>query len=366
MLPALEKFNNSSRLIKNTIYTTLAGFAFLVFTVFIIPAALKAAAENQIPKITGCKASIAGISFNPATLSLEVKGFSITEPDSDNLFLSFDSLHIDAEIVSLFKGGVVVKEISLAKPYIRLVRKEGNTYTISNLLTGKKEESLKTAKKPFLFSFSNLQITDGTIEFDDLPKKAKHRITELSLTVPLISNFTCFVDGYVVPRLFAKVNGKPFELAAKTKPFSQSLETQGELNLKDINLTEYLCYVPWPLNFKMPSGYLSTKILLSYVQHSKEKPRIIVQGDLSLSALEITSSDNSPVLLLPSFFAKGLSCTISSREVTIQDIFATGGTLNLARLKDGRINLQELIGKESGDEKMPPSASEPAAEPSWA
>ncbi len=48
--------------------------------------------------------------------------------------MSFDSLVVNAEWISLFKRAPVVREVRLHRPSVRIVRFEDNTYNFSDLM----------------------------------------------------------------------------------------------------------------------------------------------------------------------------------------------------------------------------------------
>jgi len=87
---------------------------------------------------------------------------------------------------------------------VNLARTGDNTFNFSDLL--QKEKAPKAsdqtapeteeASRPLLFSVSNIAISGGTIDFSDEPKKTFHRIEELALTLPFVSNFSRFTTAW--------------------------------------------------------------------------------------------------------------------------------------------------------------------------
>jgi uncharacterized protein involved in outer membrane biogenesis len=294
------------RLFKYLIFITAAVLILALFFAFGLPPILENVLESQILKNFNRQASVESVSFNPFKLRLTVVNLSIRKQKSDALFVSFDKLQVNAEIVSIFKGGIALSEVNLIKPSVHILRTKTNEYNFSDLLSGTEKKSKTKPAKPVLFSIANIQVTDGTIEFDDLPQKTIHKITNLELKLPLISNFKHQVDIFVQPMFSASINGKLFNLKGKSKPFADSLETSAEINIIDLNLAQYLPYVPQKLNFKMPSGQLNTSLILSYIQKPKKASAVSIKGRLVLKDLEILSNDEKPILKLPSFAVSGI------------------------------------------------------------
>ncbi len=354
------------RPVKYLVYITAAVIVFAVFFAFGLPAILRAVLASQLSKNLHRPATVQAVSFNPFKLCLTVQGLAIREPDNSTGFVSFDLLRVNAEIASVFEGGIDLSEVTLVNPSVRIVRTEANSYNFSDLLAGEEKKPDAQPSKPVLFSVANIRITGGSVEFDDRPKKASHRVTSLDLGLPLVSNFKHQVDVFVQPSFSATINGKPFKMTGQTKPFADSLETSADINITDLSLAKYLPYVPATLNFKMPSGRLSTRLVINYIQSAKKTAEVKVQGKLGLAELEIVSLDDKPILKLPSLTVSGIDSTINRREVGIDEIAVEGLSVALAREKDGSISLQKLVGTDNQTGGKPaPAQQEPAAAPAW-
>ena len=68
--------------------------------------------------------TIKTVKINPFMLSLRIQGFAIREPRSTKPFVSFDELYLNFQSMSIFKRGIIIKEIRLEKTYLNLVRDE--------------------------------------------------------------------------------------------------------------------------------------------------------------------------------------------------------------------------------------------------
>ena len=303
----------------------------IVFFAFGLPPILENVLESQILKNLNRHASVESVSFNPFKLQLTVENLSIREQKSDALFVSIEKLRINAEIISLFKGGIALSEVNLVKPYVHLLRKTTNIYNFSDLIPETEAKPETKPAKPVLFSIANISITGGTFKFDDFPKKTIHNITDLELKLPLLSNFKHQVDIFVQPMFSASINGKAFKLEGKSKPFADSLETNIEINITDLNLAQYLPYVPQKLNFKMPSGQINTRLIVNYIQKSGKTSEVNILGSLALNNLEIVSNDKKPILSLPAFAVSGINCKLSDHDIIIDNITIEGMKLDLVR-----------------------------------
>src|SRR4030042_3976504 len=96
--------------------------------------------------------------------------------------------------------------------------------------------------KPLRYSFNNIQVDGGSIDFDDGPKKTHHAVRGIRVGVPFISNLRYYVNRYVAPAFAAVVNGKEVSLKGRSKTFSESLETTFDINIADLDIPHYLEY----------------------------------------------------------------------------------------------------------------------------
>jgi len=323
---------------------------------FILPSVIKSIAVQKFSAALHRPVSVEKISINPYKLSVTIKGFKINEPvASQNPFVAFDEFYANMYgISSLFQRKLILEEVKLTKPYINIVRREGNTYNFSDLLP-KGDKKPAEESKPFYFSINNIEIIDGAVDFQDTPKKISHSVRKMNVAIPAISNMEHQVETYVEPRFAADINGRPFELKGKTKPFHDTRETVFDLNVSDVDIPFYLQYVPVKMNFNLKSARLDTKLKLNFVMQKSKDPAIKIAGDLALKKVVLESLQKENILRLPS-----LNCTIAEAlplksNIHLARVSARDIELDVRRNKAGEINLLKLVEtpKEEKKEKKP-------------
>ena len=211
-------------------------------------------------------------------------------------FLSFDELFANIQAISIFKRAIVVSEIKLTKPYLKVIRDEDGSYNFNDLMeeaTAEKGPPPAKKSQPLQFSINNINIFNGSIDFLDAPKEVFHEITDMNLAVPFISNIRYHVEKtYVQPRFSALVNGDSFTIEGKTKPFADSLETEFDINIHDLDLADYLGYVPAHKKFKLLSGALDLTGKLSYVLHEDKGPDLVLTGKMTLRDIDLADESS--------------------------------------------------------------------------
>jgi flagellar motor protein MotB len=321
------------------------GIAALVFLAlfsvtgfFILPPYIKHLAMEKLSEQLGRRVSIDSVSLNPYTLAATIRGFEIKEIDGSTTFVSLPRLLISLKVKSIFKGGPVMSEVKLEKPYIHLVRTEANAYNFSDLVSklGAAQEAAIQEKrgKPLFFSLSNIQLADGHIEFDDRPAATKHEITQINLAVPFISNFPSYVESF----------GTPINIRGSTKVFSDSRETSFDLSLKNIDIPYYLAYAPTQLNVKVPTGRLDVAMKVAYRHYTDRSPLFTLTGELRVRDLSVVIKKvRGEFIKVPLLSIKDISFDIETNKVEIGAITTEKGSLAISRSADRRMNFATLM-----------------------
>lgn len=197
--------------LKPRLKKILIGVAifFVVFTLvgfFVIPPVLKSILIKKLSENLHREVAITQIKVNPYALSLTVRGFQVKDRGSSETFLSFDELFVNLQSLSVLKFALVLKEIRLTNPYVKINRLSDMTFNFSDLIEKKTEAPPAEKGKPLRFSLNNIQLINGSIDFWDGPKQTKHSVNELNIGVPFISNIPSQIDIFVQPAFSAKIN----------------------------------------------------------------------------------------------------------------------------------------------------------------
>jgi len=226
-----QKLKSTPILIKLGKWTAVAVVIYTFAGFLLLPPVIKSIMSKKLSKQLDREVVIRDINLNPFALSINVKDFVIKGRDKPETFFSFSELYTNLQIVSIFKKGLILKEIRVVDPYINIIRGKDELYNFSDLLNEDKAEPASESG-PLRYSLNNIQILNGSIDFKDSPKDTMHKTRNIVLAVPMISNLPYHMDTHVQPVFKATVNGAPFHLEGRTKPFSDSFETVLELDIK--------------------------------------------------------------------------------------------------------------------------------------
>ena len=155
----------------------------------VAPYLLRGVLADQLTAKLHRQVTIEQIRINPYAMTATMRGFLIKERGGTAAAVSFDELYLNVEVMSLFRLGLVLKELRLVKPYINLVRQDDFKYNFQDLI----DEFTSGPSGPTpRFALNNIQIIDGKIDFDDRPEQTKHSITAIRLGVPFVSSLQSY------------------------------------------------------------------------------------------------------------------------------------------------------------------------------
>lgn len=322
---------------------------------FIAPPIAKSVMVEKLSQALQRPVSIQGVKINPYLLTATVRGFEIREPSGSEKFASFDEIYVNIDSFSVFKRALILKEIKLTGPYVRIIRNSDATYNFSDLLVKPAEPEKDPQKKasPFHFSLNNIRIEGGSLDVWDGPKKTSHTVRDIMISIPFIANMDYMADQYTQPVLSANINGNPYLLQGKTKPFHESLETVLDIDIKDFNLPYYLAYAPFDLNFKLLSGTVDTKLQLSYLQSRDKKPSLSIKGDIALKQLAVDDKKGLPIMRIPSLNIAIINIEPLVPLVQLGKVALASPEVNIRRGKQGDINLLSLLPADKQEKRKP-------------
>lgn len=307
---------------------------------FVLPGIVKSQAERILSEQLKRTTTIEKIDIHPYSLEASIHGFKMMEPDGTAVFAAFDELYVNLQAQSLFRGGAVVQELRLAKPYVHLVHTEGSRYNISDIL--ELIASQPPSDKPTLFSVNNIRLEDGSIQFEDLPEHATHSVDKLSIGVPFVSNLPASVEIFVQPALSALVNGAPLKLEGRVRPFADTRVANINLDVDDVDLTRYVAYIPFEPRFKLPSGKLDVHLEASFAQPHEQPPTLTIKGTTRLKALELTELDDKPLIKIPQLDVELADSDVLAQKIALARVALQSPEIAITHARDGSLNLAKL------------------------
>ena len=346
--------------VKKPLIWSAAIFAVLmIFAFFGLPPLIKSLLIKRLSATLHRDVSIQTVTLNPFTLSLTVRGVLVKDRGTPDTFASFDELFVNLEGLSVLRSALIVKEIRVTRPFIRIARHQDNTYNFSDLFE-KSGPQKGEAGQPLKFSINNIRIIGGGIDLWDESKQKKHTVRDANIALPFISNFPHHIETYVQPTFSATINDTRYSLEGKTKPFAASHETTFDITINNFDIAYYFPYVPLETDFTIPSGHMDARAQVSFVQHADGKRALTLKGDLAITQISLNDAQNRAFLKLPLLNISLTSAEPFSRLFHFSSVSLQSPELHIRRDRAGAFNIASLFPGKQEVEKGPEVGSDVA------
>jgi hypothetical protein len=337
----------------------LAGI-FLLFGLlgfFAAPPLLKSVLQKQLSQQLHRDVSIESIAINPYALSARVSGLSIKAENGKEV-AGFDELLVDLSSTSIFRLAAVVDEVRLQGLRIAVSRVAEGRYDISDLL----DEWMKPKDEPNSgtprFSVNNIQLNNGKIVFDDQPKGKVHTIDAINLALPFVSSLPYQVEILVKPSFSATINGSPLVLNGDSRPFSETRESQFNLDLDRFDLAALQPYLPDALPFLLKSGTLDSELKAMFKESSDKVSSISLVGAVHLSGLALSEREGQPLVGWKRLDVELDNVDPINGKVAVKRVGLDGLDVALAVNRLGEFNVMRIA-----DKLAAPAAAAPDPKP---
>lgn len=191
---------------------------------------------------------------NLFTGSVGIYGFRALEEDDITPFMSFNSLKVNIDVISLLAKKVKLRYIKLDGPVIN-VTQDGMIFNFSDIIEFYRPEHPDTTPSKWLVDLRRIALTQGNICYADLQMNSSLCMKDINVEIPRL----CFGRGNsdAAMRLLFENGG---ELDVKMAYGMDQTDFVIYMNLKDFNVDPVEPYLRQWVNFKDVAGKLSADL----------------------------------------------------------------------------------------------------------
>jgi hypothetical protein len=354
-----------------TAATLIAAYAAAGF--WLVPRILRSQAENFASETYGRRIQIGEIRFNPFTFELEVDRFSFPDADGERL-ASFEHLLVNLELSSLWRVGASFKEISIEKPYLRPVIREGGEFNFADLVKPFPEsagDSEESAKPPRLF-VDLFRLTEGQVDFVDRTLATPYSTSFKPLGFELRDFSTTERTDNAYDLHAQGAHGASFDWGGN---FTLApLASKGRFRFAGFVLGGHWDYVRDTVGFDVTSGTLG---LDGEYDFSAGKAGVAFTAsvrELGIDELGIRRiGEETDTARFTKLTVSDASLDLAANKVDIRKVLVAGGSVQAWRDAEGNINLAQFTepapgaanaaGAPASADAPSPTAPEPVAAP---
>jgi hypothetical protein len=320
---------------------TVAGF-------WAVPHFLRSGLTDFVNTHYHRKVALGDIRFNPYNFTLDVADFSLPDSDGEPM-LAFGRLHVDLEIVSLWRLGPSFREIVLERPLVRTVVRHDGSLNLADLGKGfppspAKEPSSKPSEPMRLF-IDRFAVIAGGGTFEDLSHATPFHAEFKPIAFEL-RNFSTRAKSNTG-------NGNEYSLTAASPEgerldwngtfLLEPLSSHGTFAVTDLHASTIWSYLQQPLPLEIPAGTIAVKGEYNF-DIAGDAPAIKVNvHDTTVSDLRLRPRQGTmDYVVLGKLEVQETQVDLTRRAVEIGKISLTGGEVNAWLSAQGQLNLLEL------------------------
>jgi uncharacterized protein involved in outer membrane biogenesis len=323
----------------------LAGLLLLWLVTWLgMPPLLKWQLQKQASAALGRAVTVERVDVRPWSLELAIEGLRVANAAGDAEQFSLGRFYADVELQSLIRLAPVAHAVALERPRLNVRHLGDGRYDVDDVLLRLSPKADAPPSDPAHFALFNITLSGGELVFVDDSVGATHRLSELDIGVPFLSNLPSRHDIVTEPRLAFVLNGSAFDSRASTTPFAQTRETDASVDIPALDLAPYLPYWPaqWPV--RPEAGVLQLALKLTFEQ--QDTPRLSLSGRAALSGVRVVervgASESAALLAWDSLDVTLNRVEPLARRVDLAAIELRAPSVAISRDATGRLNLQRV------------------------
>ena len=325
-------------------------FLYILSGFFLLPYIAKKEIVKNLDEILITKTKIEKIYFNPLTLNLELKGFSLID-EKDQEVVGLKTLFIDFRALkSIEKKHFHIKNILLEGIYLNIIEEEKGVFNLASLLkpTKTKEEETNQKEKTKLIDFlvSKIVLKDTNIDFTSFTDKKKYNLHLKDINYT-IYDFGTFKNSLSSNNLQFKLNENTdvkISGGLKIEPFI----AYGKITISNLKIKELLDFDKSLFNFEL-NPEANINLALNYNIDTTNDFNLFLNSEIfEINNLKLNQNQKE-IARLNKLDLKYFSFDLNNQELEFKDLNIKDLYANMI-LDKGGVNFANLL-KEQIDEK---------------
>ena len=284
---------------------------------WVVPPLLKPKLEEQLSSLLGRKVTIDMIKLNPLVLSATTSNLTIYENEGEP-FAGFQELFVDAQLSSIVKWALTVRQIRIKEPFGVLKLLPDNKLNIDDILaklSERKSEPKQDAGLPRAV-IEKLEFIDGRATIEDLTGKEPIRevVSPIAFTLENLSTLKGRQGEY---RFVGKgPGGGRYEVTGQVTV--NPVRIQGSYAETGAKISHYWEHFKDLLSFQIIKGTASATGDYTIEITDGQLNARLENGTYELNDLKLVEKGKEEVLIaLPTLSLKGMGADLRAREIKV-------------------------------------------------
>lgn len=333
-------------LFKTAVAAAVVAGAYAAAGYWGVPQGVRWGLETYLKPALGAKSvTVESVTFDPWNWTLEVRGVSALSAKNKSL-LSLRRFYTDVSGESVTKLAPVVSAL-----YVEGLK--ASITTGSKKVESAKKEASQTSASDSLalpaFSIADIRVTDSAVTLTNSKASVSCAVTDVNLTLPLVSTLAAGTLAPVTPALSLKIDGRPVKASGTADIKSAALK----ISATDIDAAKLVRAADLALPVRIDKLSVSADTDITF-KMAGSTPQVTAKGTVAAKSVDVRDEAGRNFVKLAS-----ASVTVGHFDLAKQSVSVTN-----AEVHSPDITLRLAPAKNSGTKNAPVEKS-PETSSAW-
>lgn len=329
-----------------------------------VPEGVRWGAENYLKPALGARdVTIGNVTFNPWTWELEVTGVVATSQQGRTL-LALNRLYTDVSSESVTKAAPVITHLSVEglKANVTTGTKKTAALSSASPASGKTSDTSDTSASSGLpaFSVADIHVKDSAVTLTNAAAGATVAVTDINLTLPLVSTLNAGTMAPVTPEISLKIDGKPF----KAKGTATTDSARLHVSVANLDAAKLVKAAGVALPVQVVKATVSTDADIDFVMKNGT-PEVLVKGTVAAGPADIRETNGQALATLSGAEVKIASFDLAKKTVAVDSAVVANPVVTVRRTAPAKAKAAASSKATSGSTGAAASPAKAESDWSW-
>lgn len=325
-----------------------------------VPEGVRWGAENYLKPALGARdVTIGNVSFNPWTWELEVTGVVATSQQGRTL-LALNRLYTDVSSESVTKAAPVITHLSVEGLKANVTTGTKKTAALSSsTASGKTADTAASTGLP-AFSIADIHVKDSAVSLTNASAGATVAVTDINLTLPLVSTLNAGTMAPVTPEISLKIDGKP----VKAKGTATTDSAKLHVSVANLDAAKLVKAAGVALPVQVVKATVSTDADIDFAMKNGT-PEVLVKGTVAAGPADIRETNGQALATLSGAEVKIASFDLAKKTVAVDSAVVANPVVTVRRTAPAKAKATASSKATSGSTSAAASPAKAESDWSW-
>ncbi len=326
-----------------------------------VPEGVRWGAENYLKPALGARdVTIGNVIFNPWTWELEVTGVVATSQQGRTL-LALNRLYTDVSSESVTKAAPVITHLSVEglKANVTTGTKKTAALSSASPASGKTADTAASTGLP-AFSVADIHVKNSAVSLTNASAGATVAVTDINLTLPLVSTLNAGTMAPVTPEISLKIDGKP----VKAKGTATTDSAKLHVSVANLDAAKLVKAAGVALPVQVVKATVSTDADIDFAMKNGT-PEVLVKGTVAAGPADIRETNGQALATLSGAEVKIASFDLAKKTVAVDSAVVANPVVTVRRTAPAKAKATASSKATSGSTGAAASPAKAESDWSW-